>query len=73
MTGPVWVPATGLRPGLEVRRWDTGEHLYAMESVTATRVRGVDYVVAECRHTDGSLRPHYWRPTDAVLVLPERN
>lgn len=71
---PLHVPAAHLLPGLRVRRLDTGDLLYEVESVAREQVFNPEagevltYVRADCRHTDGTLRPHYWLPDDIVTV-----
>lgn len=69
------VRAIDLQPGHTMSRADTGELLYTVESVATEPVFNPEvgawltYIRADCRHSDDSLRPHYWLPQDWVAAV----
>jgi hypothetical protein len=62
----VEVAGATIRVGDKMFRADTREYLYEVETIGRETLDGTEYVKAECRHADGVVRPHYWKPDDVT-------
>lgn len=67
------IPALDIRPGDQLHRTDTGQHVYTVQQVEHVLIDHPDhpvplpYIRAQCVHHDtGRVHPHFWAATDTT-------